>query len=88
VIPAPALEAGERAIVRVLRRRYPDASFVVRDGAIGPLDDHMLLEAARRATGDNYAAEEAGENLSTLGGLEAFPEVDEGASNGKLGKAR
>lgn len=87
MIPPTARESGEQAFLRVLRRHYPDAGFVIRDGAAGPLDDDMLLEAARRATGDNDTAEEAGENLTTASGLETLPQVDERASNGKLRKA-
>ncbi len=85
MIPPDALANGERAIVPVLRRRrYPNASFDVRDSAVGPLDDDVLLEAARCALGDDYAPQEACENLPTIDGLEALPQVDEGASNGKL----
>lgn len=87
MIPAAALARGERAFVAVLRRRYPDATFLVRDGAVGPLDDDMLGQVRGCTARDDNPAKEASENLPALGGLEALPKLDERATNGKLRKA-
>ena len=85
-IPPAVLERGEQAVVNVLRRRYPDASFVVReiDGrSICPDDRDVADEVGARAAANVHSIQEAGEHLAPLGGVEAGPQVDESSANGK-----
>lgn len=60
MIPSAALERGERAFVAVLRRRYPDALFVLRDGAVGPEDADVAGEVAAGAAADVDPVDERG----------------------------
>jgi hypothetical protein len=87
MIPPIALERGERAFVAVLRRRYPDAAFVLRNGSIRPEDADVPGEGGAGATGDLDAVEEAAQDFSTLERVEVVPEIGEGSSNRNPGQA-
>ena len=55
LLPPAALERGERAFVSVLRRRHPDALFVLRalgEAPVGPVDADVPGEVAARAARD------------------------------------
>lgn len=82
VIPPAVLERGERAIVGVLRRRFPYALFEVRDAAVSPDDPNVALEVGAGSAANVDAAEEAGENVSPLGGREAVPQFDQRPAQG------
>lgn len=83
MIPSVVLERGERAFVAVLRRRYPDALFLVRDGAVGPEDADVSGEVAAGAAADVDAVEEADQDLALLGRGEAVPQLDERSADGE-----
>jgi hypothetical protein len=88
MIPSVALERGERAFVAVLRRRYPDASFVLRDRAISPDDSSVASEIGAGTTANLDLVEEPAENFTPLSRGEAAPKVDQGTPNGKPRRAR
>jgi hypothetical protein len=78
MIPAAVLEDVERAFVSVLRRRHPNALFIVRDIGNGEApvsedDADVLAEFRARATVDLNAVNEAGENGAALESVEALP---------------
>jgi len=63
-IPPSVLDRGERAFVNVLRRRHPNAVFIVRDiqgeGAVAPLDADVPGEITGGTAADNDRTEEPG----------------------------
>jgi hypothetical protein len=87
VIPPAALERGERAFVAVLRRRYPDASFLVRDRAVSPEDPNVPGEIGAGATADLGAFDEPGQNIAALKRRKATPKSRERSSDGNPGQA-
>ncbi len=80
MIPLAALERGERAFVSVLRRRYPDAAFVLRDRTVSPEDADASGEVAASASADLDTIEEPGDDLAPLNRVEALPKLRKGAS--------
>ena len=85
MIPPAVLEQGERAFVSVLRRRYPDAAFDVRDigdRSIEPVDADVSGEVGARTTTDHDLIDETAENVTTLPTIESGPEINQRASNG------
>lgn len=87
VIPPAALERGEQAFVNVLRRRHPDASFVLRDLPVTPDDADVSGQVAGSATGNLYAGKEAGQDLPTLHRSEAAPQLRERSSDRNTSQA-
>ena len=92
MIPPAALEQVEQAFVRVLRRRHPDALFIVRDLGEGespilPADTNVASEIPARAAGDFDLTDEAGEHVPPLPNVETVPEGRERPASGKPGKA-
>ena len=82
MIPAGVLEHGERAFIDVLRRRYPEALFDVRDlterkRSVRPVDPDVMDEVTTGAARDLDPIEEAGEHVAPLGNVEAAPEFDQ-----------
>ena len=73
MIPAAALERGERAFVDVLRRRNPDASFVLRERSVGPKDPAVAGKVAARTEADFNTIEEPVEHVAPLSDVEAAP---------------
>ena len=63
LMPEAAREAGERAFVRVLRRRYPGALFIVHDvegdRPVTPGDGQSVGEILGGPTSDDDGSEEA-----------------------------
>ena len=84
-IPPAVCERGVIAFVSVLRRHHPDAVFVVRDGAVEPLDDDVACELTRSTPGDDDPADEAREHLAPLADTEALPERGEAPAGGNPG---
>ena len=87
-IPAAVCERGVAAFVAVLRRRHPDAVFVVRDASVEPLDPDVAPKVAGRAPGDDDSTDEPGENLAPLADAEALPERGEASTDRNPGDAR
>ena len=87
MIPAVALERGEQAFVRVLRRRFPDAAFLVHEAAIGPEDADAPGQVGAGAAADLHAGQEAGQNLATLRGRESGPKRRKRPSGRNPGEA-
>lgn len=52
-IPTGARERGERAVLAMLRRRFPDVVFEIRDASVRPDDPHVLDEVTGRPAGDD-----------------------------------
>ena len=80
MIPAAALERGEWAFVSVLRRHYPDASFVLRDRAVSPDDAHVADKVGAGTAADLDPIQEARHNLAPLDRVEAPPKLGKSAT--------
>lgn len=82
-IPASVLERGERAFVEVLRGDFPDCCFVPGDAPVRPEDADAVDEVATGAPVDLDSIEEATEDDSAPGDVEAFPMLGERSSDRK-----
>ncbi len=86
-IPPAVLERGEQVFVRVLRRRHPNALFVVRDRegdtAVRPRDPDVAEEVARSSEPHLDGADETAQHLTPLDGIEPVPQVRENPASGK-----
>lgn len=77
MIPPAALNSGERAFVAVLRRRYPDAAFVLGDCPVTPEDPNVAAQVAASATADLHTVNESGQHLAPFLSVEAAPEANQ-----------
>ena len=87
MIPAAVLERGERAIVGVLRGDLRDCSFIARDAPVRPEDADAAGEVATGAPVDLDPIEEATEDDSAPGRVEAAPKLGERSSDRNPGQA-
>lgn len=88
MIPVAALDQGTQAFLKVLRGRFPDASFLVRDGAVRPNDVQVAGKIGTCATAHIDARDESAENVSPLGRGERLPQLDQRTANRKPRRAR
>jgi hypothetical protein len=89
-LPPSVLERIEHAFVQVLRRRHPDAVFIVRDigegeRPVSPINAHLAFETGAGAAVDVDSIKEPCEDGAPLQPGEAVPEVDQRPTNRQPG---
>jgi hypothetical protein len=75
-IPPAVLERGQRAFVSVLRGDFPDACFVVRDGAVRPEDADVADKVGAGAAVDLDAVEKAAQNRAATSDIKVSPSAE------------